>query len=281
MHTPGVCNRCIAHPWGVQWLIIIMILSKIIQEKRKEVEETKKRLLPKDLIEKVSKLYIKSAFKRNISRGHHINLIAELKKASPQKGIIRGNFNHVKIALTYQAQGASALSVLTDERFFDGRLEYLKDIKERVTVPILRKDFIIDEYQIYESALWGADAILLIADILTPEEMKRFLRLTKKLGMDALCEVHNEEDIQKSIEVGASIIGINNRDLHSFKVDLETTQRLIRFIPESKVRISESGIKTYEDVMFMKSLGVNAVLIGEAFMEADDIAAKMREIMRF
>ncbi len=258
-----------------------MILSKIIQEKRKEVEETKKRLQLKDLIERVSKLYIKSAFKRNISRGHHINLIAELKKASPLRGIIRGNFNHIQIALTYQAQGASALSVLTDERFFDGKLEHLKDIKGRVTIPILRKDFIIDEYQIYESVLYGADAILLIADILTPQEMKKFLSLTKKLGMDALCEVHNEEDIQKSIEAGASIIGINNRDLHSFKVDLETTQRLIRFIPESKVRISESGIKTYEDVMFMKSLGINAVLIGEAFMEADDIAAKIREIMRF
>ena len=257
-----------------------MILSKIIQEKRKEVEASKLELPLKDLIERASKIYIKSAFKKNISRGHQINLIAELKKASPTMGIIRGDFNPVKIALTFQAQGASAVSVLTDERFFEGRLEYLKEVRERVTIPVLRKDFIIDEYQIYQSAIWGADAILLIADILTVEELKRFLSISKDLGMDALCEVHNEEDIQKALEAGAAIIGINNRDLRSFKVDITTTQRLIRLIPDTKVKVSESGIKTYEDVMFLKSIGVNAVLIGEAFMVADDIGAKVREIMR-
>jgi len=258
-----------------------MILSKIIQEKRKTVEKAKLNLLFKDLTEKVSRICIKSSFKKNISRPHHINLIAEMKKASPLKGIIRGDYNPIKIALTYQAQGASAISVLTDERFFEGRIEHLRDVKDRVTIPVLRKDFIIDEYQIYESALWGADAILLIADILTEEEMKKFLTITRELGMDALCEVHNEEDIHKSIEAGAQIIGINNRDLHSFKVDLETTQRLIRFIPDSKIRVSESGIKKYEDVMFMKSLGINAVLIGEAFMEANDITSKIREMFRY
>jgi len=257
-----------------------MILSKIIQEKRKNVEEAKKLLSQKDLMDKVSRVYVKSSFKKNISRGHTINLIAELKKASPTMGIIRGDFNPVKIAHTFQAQGASAISVLTDERFFEGRIEYLKEIKERVTIPILRKDFIIDEYQIYESVLWGADAILLIADILTTEELERFLELSKTLGMDVLCEVHNEEDIQKALDAGASIIGINNRDLHTFKVDINTTQRLIRFIPDSKVKVSESGIKTYEDVMFLKSIGINAVLIGTVFMAADDIAQKVRDIMR-
>jgi len=257
-----------------------MILSKIIQEKRKEVERTKIRLSPNKLMEKVSKLYIRSSFKKNISRGHNINLIAELKKASPIKGIIRGDFNPTKIALTYQAQGAAALSVLTDERFFEGKPEYLKEVSQRVTIPVLRKDFFIDEYQIYESALLGAEAILLIADILTVQELKKFLDVTKALGMDALCEVHNEEDIQKALDAGASIIGINNRDLHSFKVDVVNTQRLIRYIPENKVKVSESGIRTYEDVMFLKSLGINAVLIGEVFMETDDIAAKVREIMR-
>lgn len=258
-----------------------MILSKIIQEKKRQVEEAKKMITPSELIEQVSKLYTKSSFKKNISRGHNVNLIAELKKASPSKGIIRGDFNPVKIALTYQAQGASAVSVVTDERFFEGRLKYLKEVKETVTIPVLRKDFIIDEYQVYESALWGADAILLIADILTTEELKKFLDLSKDLGMDVLCEVHNEEDIQKALEAGASIIGINNRDLHTFKVDVTTTQRLIRSIPDNKVKVSESGIKTYEDIMFLKSIGVNAVLIGEAFMEADDIAAKVREILRY
>ena len=257
-----------------------MILSKIIQEKKKEVEAAKARISHKEMIEKAAKVYVKSSFKKNISRGHHINLIAELKKASPMRGIIRGDFNPVKIALTYQAQGASALSILTDERFFDGKLEYVGDIKSRVTIPILRKDFVIDEYQIYETAVSGADAILFIADILTKDEMKKFLNISKDLGLDALCEVHNEEDVEKCLEAGAAIIGINNRDLKNFKVDLTTTQRLIRLIPDTKIRVSESGIRTYEDVMFMKSLGINAVLIGEAFMEADDIAGKVRDVMR-
>ena len=258
-----------------------MILSKIISEKRKELEEARSRLPEQKLKDLVGKMYIKSSFKRNISRPHHITLIAELKKASPSRGIIRGDFNPLKIALTYQANGASALSVLTDERFFEGNLKILKELKERVTIPLLRKDFIIDEYQIYESLYYGADAILLIAQILTGEELASFYKIAKDLGMDVLVEVHNEEDMEKALKSGASIIGINNRDLTTFRVDITTTQRLIRLIPENKVKVSESGIKTYEDVMFLKSLGINAVLIGETFMDADDIAGKMREIMRY
>ena len=258
-----------------------MILSKIINEKRKRIERARSKIPGQKIKELASKGYIKSSFKRNIARPHHINLIAELKKATPQKGIIRGDFDPIKIGLTYQANGASALSVLTDERFFDGKLRTLKDLRKRVTIPLLRKDFIIDEYQVYETACYGADAILLIAQILTEEELMGFYRISKELGMDVLIEVHNEEDIEKALKTGASIIGINNRDLNTLRVDLATTQRLIRLIPDNKVRVSESGIKTYEDVMFLKSLGINAVLIGEAFMEADDIAAKMREVMRY
>jgi len=258
-----------------------MILSKIINEKRKELEKSKLMLPESQLKELVSKIYAKSSFKRNIARPHHINLIAELKKASPSMGIIRGDFNPLKIALTYQANGASAVSVLTDERFFEGNIKTLKELRERVTLPLLRKDFIIDEYQIYESLYWGADAILLIAQILTDSELATFIKLTKDLGMDAMVEVHTEEDTEKAVKSGASIIGINNRDLNTFKVDLSVTQRLVRLIPDSRVKISESGIKTYEDVMFLKSLGINAVLIGEAFMQADDISAKIREIMRY
>jgi len=258
-----------------------MILSKIINEKRKKIEKSRAKMPLAKIKEMAAKVYLKSSFKRNIARPHHINLIAELKKATPQKGIIRGNFDPTMIALTYQANGASALSVLTDERFFEGRLKTLKDLKRRVTLPLLRKDFIIDEYQIYESLCYGADAILLMAQILTEEELSNFYKLSKDLGMDVLMEVHNEEDLEKALKTGASIIGINNRDLTTFRVDLATTQRLVRHIPDSKVKVSESGIKTYENVMFLKSLGINAVLIGEAFMEADDIAAKMREIMRY
>jgi indole-3-glycerol phosphate synthase len=258
-----------------------MILSRIIEEKRRVVEEAK-RLKPQDeLIRDIRNISVTSSFKKNISRPHHVNLIAEIKKASPSKGIIRGDFNPVKIAVTYQAHGASAISVLTDERFFEGRLEHVKMVKENVSLPVLRKDFIIDEYQIYESVAAGADAILLIADLLSASEMTGYYELATSLGLDVLMEVHNEEDMEKALATGGSIIGMNNRDLHTFKVDLGVTQKLSRLVPPNKIKVSESGIKTYEDVMFLKSLGINAVLIGEAFMESSDIAATMRDIMRF
>lgn len=258
-----------------------MILSKIIEHKRREVEEAKRTRPIEGLIKEVKGLCVRSSFKKNISRPHHINLIAEIKKASPSKGILRGDFNPTKIASTYQANGASAISVLTDERFFEGKLEYIKKVKESVSLPVLRKDFIIDEYQIYESVTVGADAILLIAELLSSNEMIGLYDLASSLGLDVLMEVHTEEDVEKALSTGGAIIGMNNRDLHNFKVDLAVTQKLIRMIPQSKIKVSESGIRTYEDVMFLKSLGVNAVLIGEAFMEAGDIAAKMREMMRF
>lgn len=257
-----------------------MILTRIIEEKRRIVEEAKRSRPIEDLKREVRNICVKSTFKKNIARPHHINLIAEIKKASPSRGIIRGNFNPAKIAVTYQANGAGAISVLTDERFFEGRLEYIKIVKEHTSLPVLRKDFIIDEYQIYESVAAGADAILLIADILTKDEMKGFYELASSLGLEALLETHNEEDVEKALAVGGSIIGINNRDLNVFRVDLGVTQKLIRMIPASKIKVSESGIRTHEDIMFMKSLGVNAVLIGEVFMESDDIGAKMREILK-
>ncbi|MDP3804545.1 MAG: indole-3-glycerol phosphate synthase TrpC [Candidatus Omnitrophota bacterium] len=258
-----------------------MILSRIIESKRAFVEEAKRAKPLEELIKEVKNICIKSAFKRNISRPHHMNLIAEIKKASPSKGILRGDFNPVKIAVAYQANGASAISILTDERFFDGKLEYIKKVRDNVTLPILRKDFFIDEYQIYETAAAGADAIILICEILSTNELMKFYELSASLGLESLVEVHNEEDLEKALATGASIIGINNRDLHTFKVDIEVTKKLIRLIPKNKVIVSESGIKTYEDVMFLKSLGVNAVLIGEAFMEAGDIGAKVREVMRY
>lgn len=258
-----------------------MILSRIIEEKRRIVEEAKRARGQEGLMREIKSLSVKSQFKKNISRPHHINLIAEIKKASPSKGILRGDFNPVKIAMTYQANGASAISVLTDERFFEGKLDHIIKVKESVSIPILRKDFFIDEYQIYETVAAGADAILLICEILSIAEITKFYNLATELGLDCLVEVHSEEDIEKALAVDASIIGINNRDLHTFKVDLGVTQRLIRLIPQNKVIVSESGIKCYEDIMFLRSLGVNAVLIGEAFMEADDIASKMREMMKY
>ena len=257
-----------------------MILTKIIEEKRREVDRAQREVPLHELKERARSLFIKSDFKKNISRKGHINLIGEIKKSSPSKGVIRAGFNPTKIALAYQASGANAISVLTDERFFDGKLEYLKTVKERVNIPVLRKDFIIDEYQVYESALNGADAILLISHILTQEELNRYYEIAKELGMDVLVEVHNEEEVEKALNSPASIIGINNRDLTNFEVDLLTTQRLVRLIPDTKVIVSESGIETYEQVMFLKSLGVDAVLIGEVFMRAVNIGEKVRDLMR-
>ena len=257
-----------------------MILTKIIEEKRRELERVQKKIPLHEVKRKASSICVKSLFKKNISRKGHINLIAEIKKMSPSKGVLRVDFDPVNIALSYLSSGAAAISILTDERFFDGRLEYLKQVKDRVTIPILRKDFIISEYQIYESVVAGADAILLIAHILTQEELNRYYSLAKELGLDVIVEVHNEEEVNKALNTHASIIGINNRDLTSFNVDIAVTQKLMHFIPENKIVVSESGIETYEQVMFLKSLGVNAVLIGETFMRAENISDKVRELIK-
>jgi len=258
-----------------------MIISRIIEDKRRVVEESKRAKPQDELIRDIKNICVKSSFKKNISRPHHVNLIAEIKKASPSKGILRADFNLIKIAIAYQANGASAISVLTDERFFEGKLEYIKKVKESVSLPVLRKDFIIDEYQIYETVAAGADAMLLIADLLSKSELCGFYDLATSLGLDVLIEVHKEEDMEKALATEGSIIGINNRDLHTFRVDLSITQKLIRLIPPNRIKVSESGIRSYEDVMFLKSLGLNAVLIGEAFMESVDIPSKMREMMRY
>ena len=258
-----------------------MIISRIIEEKRRVIEESK-RVKPQDeLMREVRNICVKSSFKKNIARPHHINLIAEIKKTSPSKGILRADFNPVKIAVTYQSNGAGAISVLTDERFFEGKLEYIKKVKDSVSLPVLRKDFIIDEYQIYETVASGADAMLLIADLLSKSELCGFYDLATSLGLDVLIETHKEEDVEKALATEGSIIGINNRDLHTFRVDLSITQKLSRLVPSNRIKVSESGIRSYEDVMFLKSLGINAVLIGEAFMESADIASKMREMMRY
>jgi indole-3-glycerol phosphate synthase len=256
-----------------------MIISEIIEKKRTTIEEAK-RLRPQqqlqEALEQVSKT---SRFEKEISREHHINLIAEIKKASPSRGVLRHDLNPLTIASIYQMSGAQALSILTEEHFFLGSLEHIREVKAKVDLPILRKDFIIDPYQIYESSFYGAEAVLLIADILSKEELGEFYDLSAQLGLSAVVEVHNEEDLQKALAVNAKIIGINNRDLHTFHVDLQVTTRLIKAIPQGKLVISESGIKSHEDIMFLKSIGVHAVLVGETFMVARDIGAKVKELM--
>jgi len=260
-----------------------MILSKIIEEKERIVEARKDKVPLSELKAKLDQPGIKAttSFKKAIS-GEGINLIAEVKRKSPSKGLIRKEFNPIEIALDYAAAGAQALSVLTDEKFFGGSLSFIHDIKKEVgNLPILLKDFVIDEYQIFEGRLAGADAILLIADILTQKQMGNFYNIAMSLGMSALCEVHTEEDLEKALGINADIIGINNRNLRDFKVDLDTTPRIVKNIPQGKIVVAESGIKTNKDVMYLKSLGVQAVLIGETFMKAQDIVAKVREVMGY
>jgi indole-3-glycerol phosphate synthase len=255
-----------------------MILSQIIEEKRQSLQEAK-RALPLEKIkqELSNKRTQRRNFKNAISHPHDINIIAEIKRASPTRGVIRSDFNPIKIAEEYQISGAAAISVLTEERYFQGSLKYMKAVKDVSTLPVLRKDFILEEYQIYESALYEADAILLIADILSKEEISKFSLLAKEMDMSVLCEIHKEEDLEKAISAKAEIIGINNRDLHTFKLNIDTTQNLIGLIPKGKIVVSESGIRSRADVLFLKSLGINAVLVGEVFMEAEDIGKKVRE----
>ncbi|NQT90255.1 MAG: indole-3-glycerol phosphate synthase TrpC [Candidatus Omnitrophica bacterium] len=257
-----------------------MILSEILQAKRQRLKEAKEKIsLSQIKDELASKKIERRSFKHAISNPHGLNLIAEIKRASPSRGLIREDFNPAKIAETYQINGAHAISVLTEEDYFQGKLEHIKKVRAVTSIPVLRKDFIVDEYQVYESAHAEADAILLITDILSKEELARFFSLAKSLGMGVLCEAHAEEELKKAIAAKVDIIGINNRDLNTFKLSIQTTQNLIDLVPEGKIIVSESGIRSSSDAMFLKSLGVHAVLVGELFMDADDIGAKVREFL--
>lgn len=255
------------------------ILAGIIREKKKEVRKRKAVRRPADLILALKSAPKINSFKNAIKKKNGLALIAEIKKASPSKGVIRRDFDPVKIARIYRDAGADCLSVLTDEKFFQGRIDYIAKIKKEVNLPVLRKDFIIDEYQIYESRAAGADAVLLISTILPIEKLKKFISLSKRLKLDCFVECDCVSSLKKALASGAEIIGINNRDLHNFKVDINRTKRLIKFIPKNKIVVSESGIKTRKDVVFLKNLGANAVLIGEAFMKADDMGAKVKELL--
>jgi indole-3-glycerol phosphate synthase len=218
-------------------------------------------------------------FKKAISKPGGINLIAEVKKASPSRGIIREDFDALKIAKIYAQNGAAAISVLTEDKYFLGRFAYLRDVSEEVQVPTLMKDFVIHEHQIYEATVYGASAVLLIVAILSNEELKHLMATAHRLGLDCLVEVHDEEELDRALEVDAQIIGINNRNLHSFVVDKATSERLAVRIPKEKIIVAESGLESLEDVNRLVSLGVHAVLIGETFMKSEDIAKKVREVM--
>ncbi len=259
-----------------------MYLDKIVATKVKEVEVLAKKFDLSTTERIIANLPPTRGFLRAVSSGRHrdMGLIAEVKKASPSKGLIRPDFNPVEIALAYEQAGADCLSVLTDVDYFQGSGEYLKVIKAAVKIPLLRKDFIIDERQIYEARLLGADAVLLIASILEPTQISSFIKTAASIGLDALIEVHNAQELEDVLHLDqASLIGINNRNLHTFETSLETTAKLIQMIPTGITIISESGISSTEDMDFLKQAGASGVLIGEYFMRQTDVGASVNELM--
>ncbi|MCX8130168.1 MAG: indole-3-glycerol phosphate synthase TrpC [Clostridia bacterium] len=257
-----------------------MILDRIVEQKKLQLNEEMKHLSIEGWKQRVKRsgLHAAQDFYKAIKRKGEISIIAEVKKASPSKGVIKEDFDPIKIAKEYSNSNVQAISVLTEKNFFMGSDDYLVKIRQNIPVPVLRKDFIIDLWQVYQSRCLGADAILLIVSILSDEELKKFQLVAGILGMQCLVEVHDREELDRALEAGAKIIGINNRDLKTFNVDLKTTEKLMNFIPHDRAVVSESGIKTPEDMRYLKELGVDAVLIGETFMRAGSISDKINEL---
>ena len=257
-----------------------MILDEIVANKRTELAESMRRL-PLDKITASARRAPSPHSLSDAIRCRKVSLIAEVKKASPSRGLICRDFDPVKIAAVYAESGAAAISVLTESKYFQGSLDHLKSIRcllKARKLPLIRKDFIFNPYQVYEARAYGADSLLLIARILDSDLLIELLSLSGSLGMDCLVEIHDEADLEKALNCGAKVIGINNRDLRTFNTDLAVTQRLRPLVPKDKLVVSESGIRSAADMALMKKSRVNAVLIGEALTAAPDIAAKIKEL---
>ncbi len=260
-------------------LIDDYMLEKIVAKTEERLVESKRNKPLSQLKEEVSKLDINDDFPfKEALKDPEIAIIAEVKKASPSKGLIAEDFDYIKIAKDYEQAGASAISVLTEPYFFKGSNDYLKEIAENVSIPILRKDFTIDEYMIWEAKSLGASAILLIVSILDDVQLKRYLDLAHELGLSAIVETHDANEIRTAIDAGAEIIGVNNRNLADFTVDINNSVNLRRLVSDDILFISESGIKTSEDVRRLKENNVDAVLIGETLMRSDDKKAMIVEL---
>ena len=255
------------------------MLDEIVEKTKERVEKSKEIIPLDELKREVSQLEISDdfPFKEALS-GEDISIIAEVKKASPSKGLIAEDFDYLKIAKEYEEAGASAISVLTEPYFFMGDDDYLKEIAETVNIPVLRKDFVVDEYMIWEAKLLGASAVLLIVSILDIVQLKKYLDLAHDLGLSAIVETHDGDEIMRAMTVGAEIIGVNNRNLNDFTVDIENSISLRRCVSGDVIFISESGIKTKEDVARLKENDVDAVLIGETLMKRDDKKAMISEL---
>ena len=255
------------------------MLDEIVEKTKERVEKAKEAIPLDELKKEVSQLDITDEFpfKKALSVDD-IAIIAEVKRASPSKGLIAEDFDYLKIAKEYEEAGASAISVLTEPYFFKGDNEYLKEIAETVSIPVLRKDFVVDEYMIWEAKLLGASAVLLISSILDIASLKKYLDLAHDLGLSAIVETHDGDEIRMAMNVGAEIIGVNNRNLEDFTVDIENSINLRRCVGHDVIFISESGIKTHEDVARLKENDVDAVLIGETLMKSDDKKAMISEL---
>ena len=258
---------------------MIVMLDEIVEKTKLRIDEEKKIKSLDDLKAEVlsKEIEMDFPFKKALS-APDISIIAEVKRASPSKGLIAEDFNHVKIAKEYEEAGASAISVLTEPYFFLGSDDYLSDIAQNVSIPILRKDFVIDEYMIWQAKAFGASAILLIVSILDTVQLKKYLDLAHDLGLSAIVETHDASEISTAMIVGAEIIGVNNRNLNDFTVDIENSINLRRCVSGDVVFISESGIKTKEDVTRLKENNVDAVLIGETLMKSDDKKSMISEL---
>jgi indole-3-glycerol phosphate synthase len=256
------------------------ILEKIVEKKKERLSLAKYNTSLSELMSMIRDVESPRDFGAAITRGADgIRIIAEIKKASPSRGLIRADFDHIMIASVYEAKKVDAISVITEEDFFQGRLDFLSGVKKEVTKPVLRKDFIIDEYQIFEARANQADAVLLIAALLDAGQAGEYLHLAKELGMSVLFEVHDHAELEIALRVDAPIIGINNRNLKTLSIDLDTSLILKKEISKDKVVVSESGIRKREDVLKVQSAEIDAVLVGTCIMESQDIGAKIDELM--
>lgn len=279
-------------------------LKEITARKKERILLAKAALPESQLKEQIAALAATRPFIEAIKKNKNIALIAEIKKQSPSAGIIRENFNHLEIAKAYQEAGAQAISVLTEEDFFGGNLNYLTEIRSQVNLPLLRKDFILEPYQVYESRFYGADAVLLIAELLSKDVLSELIALADSLGLDCLVEAHDEKELKRLLSLkvlplaGTAAapaskaagktkaakyvefcLGINNRNLSTLETDLKTTERLYPLVPKDRVVVVESGLKTYQDILFLKILGVNAVLVGESILRSPDLQAGIQNLM--
>jgi indole-3-glycerol phosphate synthase len=259
-----------------------VILDDILQHKQAEVARASQQRSLNRLCEQIRVQPPVKGFAAALRRRSETGtaIIAEVKKGSPSKGIIRSDFDPIAIARVYQEAGAACLSVLTDERFFFGHLDYLASIRAAVDLPLLRKDFIVDAYQIYEARAFGADAVLLIAAALDLSRLQEFSRLAGELELDVLLEVHDEAELERALQVPAAMLGINNRNLQTFHTDLATTERLLPLIPAGRLVVAESGLRHRADIRRLQQAGAQAFLIGESLMREADVAAKLTSLLK-